>query len=309
MLTPGYAPRGTLQANAPLAPLVWFRAGGQAQWLFEPEDEDDLAGFLAHLTRHIPVMPLGNGSNLIVRDGGVEGVVIHLGRGFSYTHPVEGVESAGIILEAGAATPDMVLANAARDAGAAGLEFFRGIPGTVGGAVKMNAGAHGGETKDVLVEAKIVRRNGNIETLSNAALGFTYRHSELPQDAIVIGARFQGTPDSPQAIRARMKAITEHREAAQPIRSRTGGSTFKNPEGHKAWQLIDAAGCRGLMHGDAQVSEKHCNFLINTGAATAHDIEALGENVRTRVKAHSGIELQWEIKRIGMFVGSAEITT
>ncbi|MBU6207007.1 MAG: UDP-N-acetylmuramate dehydrogenase [Alphaproteobacteria bacterium] len=291
--------RGKLTAQAPLASLVWFRTGGAAQWLFEPEDAQDLTDFLRGLPPETPVWALGNGSNMIIRDGGVPGVCVRLGKAFAQVARVDDTH-----LRSGAAVPDMALANAARDASLAGVEFLRGIPGTVGGAVKMNAGAHGGETRDCLVSATIVRRSGEICTLGTADLGFAYRHSELPADAIVVEALFCGVPAERDTIQERMKAITAHREAAQPIRSRTGGSTFKNPEGGKAWALIDAAGCRGLMIGGAQVSEKHCNFLINTGTATSADIETLGEEVRARVKAHSGVELHWEIKRVGMFGGA-----
>ena len=287
--------RGRLLANQPLAELTWFRIGGSAQVLFTPADEADLAYFLKNLPTEIPVMVVGLGSNLIVRDGGVPGVVIRLGRGFNEIAVEEGHR-----LRAGTAVPDVRLAKAAADAGIDGLAFFRGIPGGLGGALRMNAGAHGGETRDVLVEACGVDRAGNVRTFSNADFGFSYRHSNAPADVIFTSALFQGRPGDSAAILAEMERITQAREASQPIREKTGGSTFKNPPGHKAWQLIDAAGCRGLTHGPAQVSTMHCNFLINTGGATAADIEGLGEDVRRRVKAHSGIELDWEIKRIGV---------
>jgi UDP-N-acetylmuramate dehydrogenase len=286
--------RGRLLGNEPLAPLTWFRVGGPAQVLFMPEDESDLAYFLANLRRDIPVLVVGLGSNLIVRDGGIEGVVIRLGRGFGDI----GVEE-GARIRAGAAVPDVKVARAAQEAGIAGLAFLRGIPGATGGALRMNGGAYGRETKDALIEARGVDRAGNVRVFSNADLHYTYRHCGAPEDVIFTQALFQGAPGDPGTIAAEMDKITESREATQPIKSRTGGSTFKNPPGHKAWQLIDAAGCRGLTLGGAQVSELHCNFLINQGNATAADIESLGELVRQRVKAHSGVELEWEIKRIG----------
>jgi UDP-N-acetylmuramate dehydrogenase len=285
--------RGRLTADAALAPLVWFKSGGNAQWLFEPADPADLQDFLRDLDPEIPVWPLGLGSNLIVRDGGVPGVTVRLGKGFS------GVSAAGNALVAGAGTPGILLASTARDAGLAGLEFMRGIPGTVGGAVRMNAGAYGRDVADILVEATVVRRSGRIETMPASAFGFSYRHSALPEGDIVVEALFRGTPGDKAVIAAEMDRIAAEREASQPLRSRTGGSTFKNPPGHKAWALVDAAGCRGLTIGGAQVSEKHTNFLINTGTATSADIEALGNEVRARVKAHSGVDLEWEIQRVG----------
>jgi UDP-N-acetylmuramate dehydrogenase len=290
--------RGRLVANQPLADVTWFRVGGPAQALFMPDDESDLAYFLGKLPSEIPVTIIGLGSNLIVRDGGIPGVVIRLGRGFSDV----AVES-GNRIRAGTAVPDLKLARAAHEAGLSGLEFYRGIPGCVGGALRMNGGAYGRETKDALVEARGVDRAGNIRVFANADMHYTYRHSGAPEDVIFTQALFQGTPADPQAIAAAMDKITESREATQPVKSRTGGSTFTNPPGKKAWQLIDAAGCRGLKVGGAQVSELHCNFLINTGGATAADIETLGETVRRRVKENSGVELEWEIKRIG--VGSS----
>jgi UDP-N-acetylmuramate dehydrogenase len=286
--------RGRLLSNEPLAPLTWFRVGGPAQVLFMPEDESDLAYLLGHLPAEIPVTVVGLGSNLIVRDGGVAGVVIRLGRGFS------DIKVEGKRIRAGAAVPDVRVARAAQEAGLAGLAFLRGIPGAIGGALRMNGGAYGRETKDALIEARGVDRAGNVRIFSNGDMHYTYRHCGAPEDVVFTEALFEGTPGDRVAIAAEMDKITESREATQPIKSRTGGSTFKNPPGHKAWQLIDAAGCRGLVVGDAQVSELHCNFLINRGAATASDIETLGETVRQRVKETSGVELEWEIKRIGV---------
>src|SRR5882757_2137511 len=285
--------RGRLLANQSLAELTWFRVGGPAQVLFMPEDEADLAYLLEHLPAEIPVTVVGLGSNLIVRDGGIAGVVVRLGRGFN------DVTVDGLKIVAGPAVPDVKVARAAQEAGIAGLSFMRGIPGAVGGALRMNGGAYGGETKDVLVEARAVDRQGRIHALTNADMHYTYRHCGAPEDYIFTAATFQGRPGDPAVIAVEMDKITESREATQPIKSRTGGSTFKNPPGHKAWQLIDAAGCRGFKVGDAQVSEMHCNFLINLGGATAADIETLGETVRARVKANSGVVLDWEIKRIG----------
>jgi UDP-N-acetylmuramate dehydrogenase len=286
--------RGRLMPNQSLAELTWFRVGGPAQVLFMPDDEADLAYFLGALPPEIPVTVIGLGSNLIVRDGGIPGVVIRLGRGFNE------VTVDGLKITAGPAVPDVKVARAAQEAGLAGLSFMRGIPGAIGGALRMNGGAYGGETKDVLVEARAVDRQGRIHVLSNADMHYTYRHCGAPEDYIFTAATFQGRPGDPAVIAAEMDKITESREATQPIKSRTGGSTFKNPPGHKAWQLIDAAGCRGLIAGGAQVSELHCNFLINLGAASAADIENLGEAVRKRVKDKSGVELDWEIKRLGV---------
>ena len=287
--------RGRLLANEPLAPLTWFRVGGAAQALFMPEDESDLAYLLANLPRDIPVTVIGLGSNLIVRDGGVAGVVIRLGRGFGETK----IE-AGNRVRSGTAVPDLRVAKVAQDAGIAGLAFYRGIPGAIGGALRMNGGAYGRETKDVLIDARGVDRAGKVRTYTNAEMGFTYRHCGVPDDVIFTAALFEGSAGDRAAIAAEMDEITSKRETTQPVKSRTGGSTFKNPPGHKAWQLIDAAGCRGLIVGGAQVSELHCNFLINLGSATAADIESLGETVRKRVKENSGVELEWEIKRIGV---------
>lgn len=287
--------RGRLIANQSLAELTWFRVGGPAQMLFTPADEDDLAYFLGHLPAEIPVTVIGLGSNLIVRDGGVPGVVVRLGRGFSEIAVEEGHR-----LRAGTAVPDVKLARAAAEAGIDGLAFYRGIPGGLGGALRMNAGAHGGETRDTLIEARGVDRAGRVRVFTKADFCFSYRHSQAPADVIFTAALFQGRPGETAAILAEMDRITSAREASQPIREKTGGSTFKNPPGQKAWQLIDAAGCRGLTRGGAQMSTMHCNFLINTGGATAADIEGLGEEVRRRVKDHSGVELEWEIKRIGL---------
>jgi UDP-N-acetylmuramate dehydrogenase len=287
--------RGSLQANAPMAPLSWFRTGGPAQMLFTPADEDDLASFLAGLDRETPVLVVGLGSNLLVRDGGVPGVVIRLGKPFSEI----AIES-GRRVRAGAGAPDVKVARAAAEAGIAGLSFLRGIPGTIGGALRMNGGAYGGEVKDCLVQARGVARTGEKVAYSNADMGFTYRHAGVPDDIIFTEALFEGTTGDPAAILAEMNTITEARSSTQPVNTRTGGSTFKNPPGRKAWELIDSAGCRGLRKGDAQVSEMHCNFLINHGSATAAEIESLGEEVRRRVRETSGVDLQWEIKRVGI---------
>ncbi len=286
---------GKLTPDAPLAPLVWFKTGGAAQWLFEPKDVADLQGFMRDLDRATPVMALGLGSNLIVRDGGVPGVVVRLGKAFASVRRIDNVT-----LDCGAGASGILVSSTARDNGIAGLEFLRSIPGTVGGFVRMNGGAYGSEVKDILVDCDVVLRDGELLTLPLAELGYSYRHSELPEGAIVVAARFRGRPGESSAIQAEMDRISASREASQPLRSKTGGSTFKNPDGHKAWQLIDAAGCRGLRIGGAQVSEKHTNFLINSGDATSADIEALGEEVRARVKAKSGIDLQWEIQRVGV---------
>lgn len=286
--------RGTLTPQAPLAPLVWFKAGGAADWLFEPKDVDDLAGFLGALDPSVPVMALGLGSNLIIRDGGVPGVVVRLGKPFATVERVDATT-----LRCGGGASGILVSSTARDAGIAGLEFLRSIPGTVGGFVRMNGGAYGRETCDILVECDVALRSGERVTLAADALRYSYRHSELPEGAIVVSALFRGVPGEPVAIQAEMDRIAAAREESQPLRSKTGGSTFKNPDGHKAWALVDAAGCRGLTLGGAQVSEKHTNFLINTGTATSADIEALGEEVRARVRAQSGVELEWEIQRVG----------
>jgi UDP-N-acetylmuramate dehydrogenase len=291
--------RGRLMADQPLKDLTWFRVGGPAQALFMPDDEADLAYLLAHTPADIAVTVLGLGSNLIVRDGGIQGVVIRLGRGFNE------IAVEGLSLRVGAAVPDQMAARAAQQAGIAGLSFLRGIPGSIGGALRMNGGAYGAETKDVLVEARGVDRGGAIHVYDNAALHFSYRHCGVADDVIFTQAVFAGTAGDAAAIAAEMERITQSREATQPVKSRTGGSTFKNPPGQKAWQLIDAAGCRGLRIGDAQVSELHCNFLINRGNASAADIETLGETVRQRVKETSGVVLEWEIKRIGVAASAA----
>ena len=289
------AVRGKLTANAPLAPLVWFKSGGTAEWLFEPADEADLVDFLTELEPEMPVMALGLGSNLIVRDGGVPGVVVRLAKPFA---KIEQLDETTIRCGGGAS--GILVSSTARDHGIAGLEFLRGIPGTVGGFVRMNGGAYGREVSDILVSARIALRSGEVVEWPIESLGYTYRHSAVPSGAVVIDAIFRGTPGQPEAIGAEMDAIARAREESQPLRSRTGGSTFKNPPGHKAWALIDAAGCRGLTRGGAQVSEKHCNFLLNLGSATSAEIEALGEDVRRRVADKSGITLEWEIQRVGV---------
>jgi UDP-N-acetylmuramate dehydrogenase len=290
---------GKLTPNAPLAPLVWFKSGGAAEWLFEPRDLADLQAFLRDLDPATPLMALGLGSNLIVRDGGVPGVVVRLGKAFARVAPVDETT-----LNCGGGASGILVSSTARDAGVAGLEFLRSIPGTVGGFVRMNGGAYGGEVKDIMVDCDVVLRSGELQTLPVAALGYTYRHSELPEGAIVVAARFRGRPGEAAEIQAEMDRISASREASQPLRSKTGGSTFKNPPGRKAWELVDKAGCRGLAMGGAQVSEKHTNFLINTGSATSAEIEGLGEEIRRRVKASQGVELEWEIQRVGMFAGA-----
>jgi UDP-N-acetylmuramate dehydrogenase len=287
--------RGEMRANAPAAPLSWFRTGGPAQLLFAPADEEDLALFLETLPLDIPLLVIGLGSNLLIRDGGLPGVLIRLGKGFATTAIEEGHR-----IRAGAGMPDVKVARAAAEAGIDGLSFLRGIPGAIGGALRMNGGAYGGEVKDVLVEARALDRAGRVHVLDNAAMGFTYRHCAAPDDFIFTQALFQGAPGEPETILAQMNAITEQRSSTQPVNTRTGGSTFKNPPGRKAWELVDAAGCRGLRIGDAQVSELHCNFLINHGSATAAQIEELGEEVRRRVLETSGVALEWEIRRVGL---------
>lgn len=287
--------RGSIEPQGSLADFIWFRTGGPAEYLFRPKDIAELAGFVRELATDVPLLPVGVGSNLIVRDKGVPGVVVRLPKSFAQV-----VAEPGHRVRAGAAAMGITVASKARDAGVAGLEFLRGIPGTAGGAVRMNAGAYGRDVSDILVEATVVLRDGTVETWPKARFGFTYRHSELPQGAVVVEALFEGTLGDPAVIGAEMDRIAAEREASQPLRSRTGGSTFKNPDGDKAWALIDAAGCRGLRIGDAQVSEKHCNFLLNLGKATSAEIEALGEEVRARVLAHSGVQLEWEIQRVGL---------
>ena len=287
--------RGRLTAEAPLKDYTWFRVGGPAEVLYSPADEADLAYFLKGLPGGIPVTMIGLGSNLLVLDGGIDGVVIRLGRGFGEIRIEEGSR-----LRVGTAVPDVKVARAAADAGISGLSFYRGIPGGIGGALRMNGGAHGTETCEVLVEARAVDRQGDVHVLPVADLHYRYRHCGAPEELIFTEALFQGKPGDPAKILAEMDEIAAYREEVQPIKSRTGGSTFKNPPGEKSWQLIDAAGCRGLNVGDAKVSELHCNFLINEGNATAADIETLGETVRKRVKETSGVELEWEIKRLGL---------
>jgi UDP-N-acetylmuramate dehydrogenase len=286
--------RGTYAENAPLKDLVWFRAGGPAEVLFRPADAEDLATFLYAKPADLPVTVIGVGSNLLIRDGGIPGVVLRLPGSFGK------IAAEGTRVRAGAAALDATVARAAAEAGVGGLEFLRGIPGTIGGALRMNAGCYGREIKDVFVEAKAVDGSGNIVTLDASDMGFVYRKSGVPDDLIFVEAVLEGEAGNPDEVRARMSGLVEQRESTQPVKAKTGGSTFKNPPGHKAWQLIDQAGCRGLMHGAAQVSEKHCNFLINTGESTAADIEGLGEDVRARVRDKFGIELEWEIKRVGI---------
>ena len=287
--------RGSLTMGAALKDLVWFRAGGPAEILYRPADADDLASFLAAKPAELRVSVIGVGSNLLVRDGGIPGVVVRLSSAFGK------IETDGLRVRAGAAALDGAVARAAADAGIAGLEFLRGVPGTIGGALKMNAGCYGSEVKDVFVEAVAIDEKGNKIRLSSADMDFAYRKAQGARDGLIfIEAMFEGRQDDPASIRARMEELSANREASQPIKSKTGGSTFKNPPGHKAWQLVDQAGCRGLMIGGAQVSEKHTNFLINTGEATAADLEALGEEVRKRVKEKSGVTLEWEIKRVGV---------
>lgn len=285
--------RGRLTANASLSDITWFRVGGLAQVLFAPADEADLAYFLRQAGAELPVFVIGLGSNLLVRDGGVPGVVIRLGRGFNE------ITTNGTQLTVGTSVPDVKVARAAAEAGIAGLSFYRGIPGSIGGALRMNAGAHGSETKDVLVSARAVDRQGNIHVLSLADMNFTYRHCGIPADWIFTQATYLGRPGDPEAIQQEMDEVADYREKNQPVRERTGGSTFKNPPGHSAWKLVDAAGCRGLRVGGAKVSDMHCNFLINDQKASGEDVETLGETVRARVKATSGIALEWEIIRLG----------
>ncbi len=287
------AVRGRLTGNAPLAGITWFRVGGPAEIMFRPADRTDLLAFLAARPADVPITVIGVGSNLLVRDGGVPGVVIRLGRDFA------GVEAAGHRVKAGAAALDVNVALAARDAAIGGLEFLCGVPGTIGGALRMNAGAYGREMVDVTVAAEVADPAGGVHRLTPAELGFGYRRSSVPEDRIFLSVEVAGHPAESGAIAERMRAIQAEREATQPVRTRTGGSTFANPPGHKAWRLIDAAGCRGLRVGGAMVSEKHCNFFINCGAATAADLETLGEEVRRRVREQSGITLEWEIQRIG----------
>ncbi len=288
------AVRGRYRENAPLAGVTWFGVGGPAEVVFRPADIEDLSHFLRDKPADVPVTVIGVGSNILVRDGGVPGVVVRLGRAFANI----AVEGRNIVC--GAACLDLNVATAAKNAGIAGLEFLCGVPGTIGGALRMNAGAYGRETKDILVEAQALDPHGQVHVLKGADLGMTYRKSALPCDWIFVEARLHGDPGDPETIAQRMAEIRAERGGSQPVRSRTGGSTFKNPPGHKAWELIDKAGCRGLRRGAAMVSEQHCNFLINTGNATAADLEFLGEEIRTRVHQASGIRLEWEIRRIGL---------
>ena len=292
---PDHKVRGRIKPNAPLAPLVWFKSGGAAQWLFEPADRDDLIRFLGDLDAKTPIMALGLGSNMIVRDGGVPGVTVRLGKAFAKIERVDAVT-----LRCGGGASGILVSSSARDAGIAGLEFLRGIPGTVGGFVRMNGGAYGREVCDILIGCTVVLRDGQIEQWSAEQLGYSYRHSELPDGAIVVEALLRGQPGDPAVIGAEMDRIAAAREKSQPLRSRTGGSTFKNPPGHKAWALVAEADCRGLRIGDAQVSEKHCNFLLNLGNASSAEIEELGEEVRRRVYNRTNIILEWEIQRIGV---------
>jgi UDP-N-acetylmuramate dehydrogenase len=292
--------KGRLRLDADLAKITWFRVGGPAEVMFRPEDLEDLRAFLAAKPADVPVTVIGVGSNLLVRDGGVPGVVIRLGKQFAK------ITVDGNMLRAGAATPDLYVARAARDAGQAGLEFLCGVPGTVGGALRMNAGAYGGEVKDVLRRAWVMHPAGVLHELNNSEMEFGYRHCGVPEDWIFTEAEFEGQPGDIAEIAARMEEIGETRMDSQPVRSRTGGSTFANPEGAKAWRLIEAAGCRGLARGGAMVSEQHCNFLINTGDASAADLEELGEEVRRRVRETSGVELRWEIRRVGLPAKEAE---
>ena len=292
---------GALQADAPTVQLSWFRTGGPAEVLFTPADADDLALFLAGCPPEVPVLVVGLGSNLLVRDGGVEGVVVRLGKAFAAVT----VEPGGRV-RAGAGAADVKVARAAAEAGIDGLTFLRGIPGTIGGALRMNGGAYGGETADVLVEARAIDRRGRPVVLSRDDMRFSYRHCGAPEDLVFTSALFEGRPGDPATILAAMAEITDKRSATQPVNTRTGGSTFKNPPGQKAWELVDRAGCRGLRVGAAQVSELHCNFLVNHGGATAAEIERLGEEVRRRVREASGVELEWEIKRVGHDVDTAE---
>lgn len=284
--------RGQLLANVPLAPWTWFKTGGPAQAVFQPEDADDLGYFLSHLDPAIPVLPLGLGSNLLVRDGGIAGVVIALGPSFNT------IDFDGETVIVGAGVSDVKLASAAAMASVAGFSFLRGIPGSIGGALKMNAGAFGGEVKDILLDCEGVDRSGALRRFTLADMGFTYRHSAV-EGVIFTKARFVAEPGDQEKIRAEMAEIAQSRAATQPVNTKTGGSTFRNPPGRKAWELIDQAGCRGLVIGDAQVSELHCNFLVNRGKATSADLEDLGEEIRRRVFAQSGVLLDWEIERIG----------
>ena len=295
--------RGRLTPDAPMDRVTWFQAGGLAELMFQPHDRDDLIVFLKLLPKDVPLTVIGVGSNLLVRDGGIPGVVIRLSaKGFGQ------VELAGENrIRAGAICPDKHIAAMAMDHNIGGFHFYYGIPGSIGGAIRMNAGANGGETAERLVEVEAVDREGNVHVLSKAEMGYSYRHSSAPAGLIFTSALFEGYPGDKAQIRADMDAVRHHRETVQPVKEKTGGSTFKNPEGHSAWELIDQAGCRGLMIGGAQMSSLHCNFMINVGHATAYDLEYLGETVRQRVFEHSGIKLEWEIKRIGIFMPGREV--
>lgn len=286
---------GRLRSDVPLGPTTWFQVGGNAEFVFKPEDRKDLTTFLTHRPDDLPYVVLGVGSNVLIRDGGVDGVVIKLGRHFNQAE----IHAESSAITVGAAMLDLNVANIAADHGIQGLEFLSGVPGTIGGAVKMNAGAYGSDMSNVVQQVDIMLADGSTQCWDNAQCGFGYRHSAVPDGAIVLSARLQGQPGEPADIHTNIARIQRKREDTQPIRSRTGGSTFKNPEGHKAWELVDAAGCRGFSMADAKISEQHCNFMINIGTATAADLESLGEEVRRRVKEHSGVELEWEIKRIG----------
>lgn len=289
--------RGRLTPDTGMDKITWFRAGGPAQVLFQPADEEDLSTFLKAVPEEIPILVVGIGSNLLVRDGGVPGFVVRLSaKGFGEVEQVSDTQ-----LRAGAATPDKRVAAAALEAGLAGFHFYHGIPGGIGGALRMNAGANGVETRERVVEVRALDRNGEVHVLSNADMGYAYRHSSAPSDMIFTSVLFEGVPGEPDEIRRAMDEVQHHRETVQPVREKTGGSTFKNPEGTSAWKEIDKAGCRGLRVGGAQMSEMHCNFMINTGTATGHDLETLGETVRAKVFENSGIRLHWEIKRLGLF--------
>jgi UDP-N-acetylmuramate dehydrogenase len=295
--------RGRLTPEAPMDAITWFRAGGAADLMFQPADEDDLAAFLKALPEDVPVLVVGVGSNLLVREGGIRGVVIRLSaKGFGSVEYLGGNR-----LRAGAAVPDKRLAAAALEAGLGGFHFYHGIPGSIGGALRMNAGANGVETRERVVSVRAVDRKGEIHVFTNAEMGYAYRHSSVSKDLIFVSAEFEGYPENPEKIRAEMDAVQNHRETVQPIREKTGGSTFKNPEGTSAWKEVDKAGARGLTIGGAQMSQMHCNFMINTGTATGYDLELLGETVRAKVLANSGIRLEWEIKRVGEFLPGREV--
>jgi UDP-N-acetylmuramate dehydrogenase len=295
--------QGRITPDAEMDKITWFRVGGIADLLFQPADEDDLASFLKVLPQDVPITVVGVGSNLLVREGGVRGVVIRLSaKGFG-----EAVQVSETRIRAGAACPDKRVAALALEAGIGGFHFYHGIPGAIGGALRMNAGANGVETRERVVEVRALDRQGNVHVLTNADMGYAYRHSSAPADFIFTSAMMEGHPDDREAIRAAMDAVQHHRETVQPIREKTGGSTFKNPEGTSAWKEIDRAGCRGLMVGGAQMSPMHCNFMINTGSATGYDLEYLGETVRARVLEKSGIRLHWEIKRLGEFKPGREV--